>query len=82
MEAHHQRGAIAVAEMLAQHPKVEHVYYPGLESHPQYELAKKQQYGFGAMLSFDIKGGRAEAEKVFDRSELFLLAESLGGENR
>ncbi|MCA9041168.1 MAG: PLP-dependent transferase [Planctomycetaceae bacterium] len=78
MEAH-QRAAQAVAEMLAAHPNVEHVYYPGLKSHPQHELARKQQYGFGAMLSFDIKGGRAEAEKVFERSKLFLLAESLGG---
>lgn len=78
MEAH-QKGAMAVAQMLAAHPKVEHVYYPGLESHPQYALAQKQQKGFGAMLSFDIKGGRAEAEKVFERSEMFLLAESLGG---
>ncbi|QDT32039.1 trans-sulfuration enzyme family protein [Thalassoglobus polymorphus] len=78
MEAH-QRGAIAVARMLDEHPKVERVYYPGLESHPQHELAKSQQEGFGAMLSFDITEDRAFAEKVFKNLKLFQLAESLGG---
>lgn len=78
MEAH-QRGAMALARMLNAHPKVEHVYFPGLESHPQHELAKRQQRGFGAMLSFDVKGGRAEAEKVLSGLKLFQLAESLGG---
>src|SRR5690606_26326792 len=51
MEAH-QRGAMALARMLEKHPNVERVYYPGLESHPGHELAKRQQDGFGAMLSF------------------------------
>ena len=78
MEAH-QRGAMAVAEMLAGHPKVETVYYPGLPTHPQHALAKKQQSGFGAMLSFDINGDRADAERLLTRLELFYLAESLGG---
>ena len=78
MEAH-QKGAMAVARFLAKHPKVEHVYYPGLESHPQHELAKRQQKGFGAMLSFDVKGGRPEAERVMENLKLFQLAESLGG---
>ena len=78
MEAH-QRGAMALARMLAEHPGVERVYYPGLESHPQHALAKRQQDGFGAMLSFDIRGGRAEAEKLLTSFELFYLAESLGG---
>ncbi len=78
MEAH-QRGAMALAKMLAEHRKIEHVYYPGLPTHPHHELAKRQQNGFGAMLSFDVKGGRAEAEKVMTGTHLFQLAESLGG---
>lgn len=78
MEAH-QRGAMALARMLAEHPGVERVYYPGLESHPQHALAKRQQDGFGAMLSFDLRGGRKEAEKLLTSFELFYLAESLGG---
>ena len=78
MEAH-QRGAIAVAQMLAEHPKVERVYFPGLPTHPQHELAKRQQRGFGAMLSFDIQGGRAQAEKTMMATQLFQMAESLGG---
>lgn len=75
----HQRGAMALAKMLAEHPKVERVYYPGLPTHPHHELAKRQQKGFGAMLSFDIKGGRAQAEKVLTGTKYFQLAESLGG---
>jgi O-succinylhomoserine (thiol)-lyase len=78
MEAH-QKGAMAVAEMLDGHPQVEHVYYPGLSSHPQHKLAKRQQDGFGAMLSFDVKGTRADAERVMYGTKLFQLAESLGG---
>jgi cystathionine beta-lyase/cystathionine gamma-synthase len=78
MEAH-QRGAQALAEFLEKHPGVDRVYYPGLKSHPHYELAKKQQFGPGGMLSFDVKVGRKEAEKVLTRTKLFQLAESLGG---
>lgn len=78
MEAH-QRGAMAVAKMLDEHPKVDRVYFPGLESHPQHELAKAQQDGFGAMLSFDVAEDRAFAEKVFKNLKIFQLAESLGG---
>ncbi len=78
MEAH-QKGAMAVARMLEEHSKVDRVYYPGLESHPQHELAKSQQEGFGAMLSFDVTEDRAFAEKVFKNLKLFQLAESLGG---
>lgn len=78
MEAH-QRSATALAKMLAEHPAVEKVYYPGLPDHPQHALAKKQQAGFGAMLSFDLKGGRAAIEKMVPKLELFQLAESLGG---
>jgi len=75
----HQKAAMAVARMLEEHPQVDRVYYPGLESHPQHELAKKQQDGFGAMLSFDVKGDGAVAEQVLERFKLFQLAESLGG---
>jgi len=78
MEAH-QRGAMALAAMLDSHSKVERVYYPGLPGHPGHELAKRQQDGFGGMLSFDVKGGRAEAEHVLTGTRLFQLAESLGG---
>jgi len=78
MEAH-QRGAMALARMLAENAKVEHVYFPGLESHPQHELAKKQQSGFGAMLSFDLQGGRPAVEKMLAKLTMFQLAESLGG---
>lgn len=78
MEAH-QRGAMALAKMLSEHPKVERVYYPGLTTHPQHELAKRQQKGFGAMLSFDVMGSRAQAEKILTGTRYFQLAESLGG---
>ncbi len=78
MEAH-QRGAMALAKMLAEHSKVKRVYYPGLPTHPEHELAKRQQKGFGAMLSFDVKGGRAQAEQILTGTRYFQLAESLGG---
>lgn len=78
MEAH-CRAAMAVARFLDEHPAIERVYYPGLPSHPHHALAQKQQSGFGGMLSFDVKGGCAEAEKLMTRTRLFQLAESLGG---
>lgn len=78
MEAQ-QKNAMQIARFLNDHPLVETVYYPGLESHPQHELAKRQQDGFGAMLSFDVKDGRPVAEKVCLKSKLFDVAESLGG---
>lgn len=78
MEAH-QRGAMAVAQFLDSHARVEHVYYPGLTDHPQHALAKRQQHGFGAMLSFDLKGGRPAVEKTLAKLKMFQLAESLGG---
>ncbi len=77
MERHCENG-MKVAQYLEQHPLVERVYYPGLESHPSHEIAKKQMRGFGGMMSFDIKGG-IEAGKVFMSSvEVFSLATSLG----
>jgi len=78
MEAQ-ERGAQKLAEWLEQHAEVETVYYPGLESHPQHALAKQQQDGFGAMLSFDVKGGRTAAERVCLNTALFDVGVSLGG---
>ncbi|MEO2280182.1 cystathionine gamma-synthase [Pseudoalteromonas sp. YIC-468] len=75
----HEENAMAIAEFLAQHPSVEHVYYPGLESHPQHELAKQQQAGFGGMVSFDIKGGLKDSAKFLTSVNQFTLAQSLGG---
>jgi methionine-gamma-lyase len=73
------RTAMEVAKYLAGHPKVSRVHYPGLASHPDHALAKRQMQGFGAMLSFDLKGGLQAARRFCDRIRLFLLAASLGG---
>ncbi len=78
MEAH-QKNAMRVASMLAAHPRVARVYYPGLESHPDHAVACRQQRGFGGMLSFVVEGGMAQAGRVLERLRLFTLAESLGG---
>jgi cystathionine beta-lyase/cystathionine gamma-synthase len=75
----HQKNATAIAEFLEKHPSVEKVYYPGLKSNNQYELAVKQMRGFGGMISFEIKGGFPAVEKFVSRLKLFILAESLGG---
>jgi len=75
----HASNAIEIAKFLEAHPKVDNVIYPGLESHPQHELAKRQMSGFGGMLSIYIKGGIAESRKFLEEVELFALAESLGG---
>lgn len=75
----HQSNALAIAEYLENHPKVARVYYPGLPSHPQYELSLKQTTGFGGVISFEIKGGEKEAVEFLESLELFTLAESLGG---
>ncbi|HEV2489836.1 MAG TPA: PLP-dependent transferase, partial [Candidatus Acidoferrales bacterium] len=71
--------AMAVAKFLEKHPKVARVHYPGLPSHPDHNLAKRQMTGFGAMLSFDLKGGITAARRFCDRVRLFYLAASLGG---
>lgn len=73
------RNAMAVAQFLEKHPKVAKVHYPGLASHPDHELAKKQMRGFGSMLAFDLKSGLPAARSFCDRVKLFLLAASLGG---
>jgi len=75
----HQRNALAVAQALRKHPDVERVYYPGLTDHPHHALAKKQMTGFGGMLSFDVRGGGTQAEKVMTTTRLYSMAESLGG---
>lgn len=75
----HQSNAMAIAEYLEAHPKVSRVYYPGLKSHPQYEIGLRQATGFGGMISFEIKGGEKEAVQFLENLNLFTLAESLGG---
>jgi cystathionine beta-lyase/cystathionine gamma-synthase len=72
-------NALAVAKFLEKHPKVDRVHYPGLVSHPDHKLAKRQMRGFGSMLAFDLKGGLPAARKFCDNVRLFLLAASLGG---
>src|SRR6202790_896435 len=72
-------NAMAVAKFLEKHRKVARVFYPGLPSHPDHKLAKRQMRGFGSMLAFDMKGGLPAARRVCDRVRLFLLAASLGG---
>lgn len=75
----HEKNALAVAEFLAQHPKVAQVNYPGLASHPQHALAKKQMSGFGGMISCELVGGLEAGKKMATATRLFALAESLGG---
>ena len=75
----HCENAQALAEWLEGHPAIEKVLYPGLKSHPQHELAKRQMDGFGGMVSIYLKGGVEAAKRFCERTELFALAESLGG---
>ena len=75
----HCSNAMQVARFLSEHPAVSEVIYPGLESHPQHDLAASQMSGFGGMVSFRVRSGPDVAEKVVARTELFFLAESLGG---
>lgn len=77
MEAHDRNGRI-VANFLSEHPAVQKVYYPGLVSHPQHELAKRQQTGFGGMVAFET-GSLENAKKVLENVKLCILGESLGG---
>jgi methionine-gamma-lyase len=73
------KNAMIVAKYLEKHPKVARVHYPGLASHPDHRLAKRQMKGFGSMLAFDMKGGLTAARRFCDRVRIFLLAASLGG---
>lgn len=75
----HGSNALAVAEFLERHDRVERVLFPGLASHPQHALAKKQTRGHGALISFFVRGGVEEARRVAEGTRLFALAESLGG---
>jgi cystathionine gamma-synthase len=75
----HEENAHAVAALLDGHPQIERVFYPGLPQHPGHEIAARQQRGFGAMLSFELRGGRDAVVAFLDGLEHFFLAESLGG---
>jgi len=75
----HGENAQRVAELLVRHPAVARVYYPGLADHPGHAIAKRQQHGFGAMVSFELVGGVANVKAFIEHVELFSLAESLGG---
>ncbi|MBI4492262.1 MAG: cystathionine gamma-synthase [Chloroflexi bacterium] len=75
----HEANALQIAHFLEGHPRVRRVHYPGLPSHPQHELARRQQHGFGGMISFEVEGGLEGARRVLTRTRLFTLAESLGG---
>jgi len=75
----HGENALALAQWLQHHPAIESVIYPGLESHPQHALAKRQMDGFGGIISITLKGGFEAAKRLCERTHLFTLAESLGG---
>ena len=75
----HEENARSVAKFLVEHPRVEKVYYPGLSSHPDHELAKRQMSGFGGMVSFQYKGAYTDIVQLVRRFKVFALAESLGG---
>lgn len=78
VERHNQTG-MKVARFLESHPCVKRVYYPGLESHPHYAIAREQMNGYGGVISFDIKGGLKQAKKFLDGLKLCFIAPSLGG---
>jgi cystathionine gamma-lyase len=75
----HCESALELAKWLEKHPAVERVIYPGLKSHPQHALAKRQMNGFGGIITIEVKGGLKKAKRMLERCELFALAESLGG---
>ncbi len=75
----HEENAMSVARFLSEHSRVEKVYYPGLPSHPDHELAKRQMSGFGGMVSFQPKGSYEDTANLVRRFQVFSLAESLGG---
>ncbi|MEZ5460906.1 cystathionine gamma-synthase [Dokdonella sp.] len=78
MQAHCE-SAMAIAKWLDKHPAIEKVIYPGLKSHPQHALAKRQMDGFGGIISVEVKGGLRKSRRILERCKLFALAESLGG---
>ncbi|GLQ93016.1 trans-sulfuration enzyme family protein [Dyella acidisoli] len=75
----HCTNALELAQWLEKHPSVERTIYPGLKSHAQHTLAKRQMYGFGGIITIEVKGGLKKARRMLERCELFALAESLGG---
>jgi cystathionine beta-lyase/cystathionine gamma-synthase len=77
--ARHNQNAQAVAEFLAQDRRVSQVYYPGLPSHPDFEIARRQMLGFGGMVCFDLGGSYARACALYDRLQVIRRAASLGG---
>ena len=74
-----EKNAVAIVELLSNHPKVGNVYYPGLSDHPSHSIAKKQQSGFGGMLSFELNDGLSEVESFIKAVNILPLAASLGG---
>jgi cystathionine gamma-synthase len=76
---HHNNAGLAVAKMLESHPKVEKVWYPALESHPDHRIAIQQMRGFGSVVTFLLKGGDKETREFIDSLDLFLITPSLGG---
>jgi cystathionine gamma-synthase/cystathionine gamma-lyase len=75
----HEENAWAVARFLREHPRVEAVFFPGFEDHPNHHVAKSQMSGFGGLVSFKLKGGYPEVKTFFDKLKIFHLADSLGG---
>jgi cystathionine gamma-synthase len=75
----HSANALSIARMLAEHPQVERVHYPGLKTHPGHDIAQKQMSAFGGMLSLQVKGGKDRAVRVASRVQIFTNATSLGG---
>ena len=75
----HERNATQIAQFLQDHPRVRRVYYPGLHNHPGHDVAVSQMDGFSGIVSFEVKGGLAEARRVLARLRIFKIAESLGG---
>lgn len=75
----HEKNATRIAGLLKSHPRVRRVYYPGMSGHPGHEIAAAQMSGFSGMVSFEVKGGLAEARRILSRLRLFKIAESLGG---
>lgn len=78
MQRHNESG-LRIANWLEAHPQIEKVYYPGLDSHPQHQLASEQMHGFGGMISVVVKGGLSKAKSFMENMKVFTLAESLGG---
>jgi methionine-gamma-lyase len=74
----HSENAMAVAQFLEKHPKIQHVYYPGLSGHPGHAVARKQMRHFGGMVAFEVKGGLTAGKRLMDKLELCILAVSLG----